>query len=108
MAVSADVARADVVTLDRMICCYSDMPALVGRALEHANCLVGLVYPRDAWWVRLVAGVMNLGSALPRRQLRWYIHSEGALDGLVSDAGFQRRLLHRGILWQVAVFARAT
>jgi magnesium-protoporphyrin O-methyltransferase len=108
VAVSSDIAPADVVTLDRMICCYGDMPALVGRALEHANRLVGLVYPRDAWWVRRVADVMNLGSALLRRQLRWHIHSEGALNRLVSDAGFQRNLLRRGILWQVAIFERSS
>lgn len=108
VAVSADVAPADVVTLDRMICCYGDMPALVGRALDHANRLIGLVYPRDAWWVRLVAGVMNVGSALLQRQLRWHIHSEDALDRLVLDAGFQRTLLRRGILWQVAIFVRSS
>jgi hypothetical protein len=51
---------------------------------------------------------MNLGSALLRRQLRWHIHSEGALNRLVSDAGFQRNLLRRGILWQVAIFERSS
>jgi SAM-dependent methyltransferase len=108
VALSAEVERADVVTLDRMICCYGDMPALVGRALEHATRLVGLVYPRDAWWIRSVARVMNLASALLQRQLRWYIHSEPALNRLVADAGFERRVLRRGILWQVALFERSS
>jgi SAM-dependent methyltransferase len=108
VAVSSEIARADVVTLDRMICCYGDMPALVGRALEHANRVVGLVYPRDAWWVRRVADVMNLGSAMLRRQLRWHIHSEDVLDRLVSDAGFHRSRLRRGMLWQVAIYVRSS
>jgi hypothetical protein len=51
---------------------------------------------------------MNLGSALLRRQLRWHIHSEGALNRLVADAGFQPSLLRRGILWQVAIFVRSS
>jgi methylase of polypeptide subunit release factors len=108
VAVSSEIAQADVVTLDRMICCYGDMPALVGRALEHANRVVGLVYPRDAWWVRRVADGMNLGSAMLRRQLRWHIHSEGVLDRLVSDAGFHRSRLRRGMLWQVAIYVRSS
>jgi magnesium-protoporphyrin O-methyltransferase len=108
VGVSSDIAPADIVTLDRMICCYGDMPALVGRALTHANRLVGLVYPRDALWVRLVAGVMNLGSALLRRQLRWHIHSESGLNRLASEAGFRRSLLRRGLLWQVAIFVRSS
>jgi len=108
VALSPGVERADVVTLDRMICCYGDLSALVGRALDHATRLVGLVYPRDAWWIRGVARVMNLASALLRRQLRWYIHSEEALNRLVADAGFEPRVLRRGILWQVALFVRSS
>jgi len=108
VALSPGVERADVVTLDRMICCYGDLSALVGRALDHATRLVGLVYPRDAWWIRGVARVMNLASALLRRKLRWYIHSEEALNRLVADAGFEPRVLRRGILWQVALFVRSS
>jgi 2-polyprenyl-3-methyl-5-hydroxy-6-metoxy-1,4-benzoquinol methylase len=41
------VPAADVVTLDRVICCYDDMDRLVSRSAEKAVRLYGAVYPRD-------------------------------------------------------------
>jgi magnesium-protoporphyrin O-methyltransferase len=100
------IEPADIVTLDRMVCCYSDMPRLVGTSLDHARRMIGLVYPRDAAWVRALARGMNLFSRLTRDPTRWYIHREAELDGLIRNAGFERRFLRRYLLWQVALYAR--
>ena len=106
VALADEVAPADVVTLVRMICCYSDMPRLVGTSIGHARRMIGLVYPRDTLWVRAFARIMNLGEWLIRRPIRWYIHREAAVDGLLMAAGFERRMLDRGLLWQVALYVR--
>jgi methyltransferase family protein len=106
VAVAAEVAPADVVTLDRMVCCYSDMPALLDRAAGHAERLLGLVYPRDAWWMRLVAAAMNGVTRLVRGQFRYYAHSEAAMDARIRSHGFERRHLRRYLLWQVALYVR--
>lgn len=50
VALAGEIGPADVVTLDKVVCCYTDMPALLGHAGEHARRMVGLVYPRDTWW----------------------------------------------------------
>src|SRR5947199_213845 len=42
---AATLPPADIVTLDRVICCYHDMPALVERSSAKAARLYGLVYP---------------------------------------------------------------
>jgi hypothetical protein len=47
VALAPALSAADVVTLDRVICCYDDMPALVGRSAALAERLYGVVYPRD-------------------------------------------------------------
>jgi SAM-dependent methyltransferase len=100
------VPAADVVTLDRMVCCYDDLPALLGRSIEHARRMIGLVYPRDAGWLRAFATVMNTVERLFRRPLRWYIHPERTIDGMLRQAGFERRFLRRNLLWQVALYVR--
>jgi 2-polyprenyl-3-methyl-5-hydroxy-6-metoxy-1,4-benzoquinol methylase len=43
-----EIEPADIVTLDRVVCCYHNMPALVGASSAKARQLYGLVYPRDA------------------------------------------------------------
>jgi hypothetical protein len=107
VAIAEEVGPADIVTLHRMVCCYSDMPRLLARSADHARRLVGLTYPRDAWWVHGVARMMNLTSRVTRSRLRWYTHSEAAMDSIIRGLGFERRFLRRTFLWQVAVYARS-
>jgi SAM-dependent methyltransferase len=106
VAIAGVVPPADVVTLDRMVCCYGDMPALIGRSVEHARRMIGLVYPRDAGWVRAVASVMNGFERLLRRPMRWYIHPAREVDRLIRAAGFEPRVVRRHLLWQVVLYVR--
>lgn len=39
--------QADIVTLDRVICCYDDLSALVGLSSQLAKRIYGVVYLRD-------------------------------------------------------------
>lgn len=106
VAVAAEVEPADAVTLDRIVCCYSDMPALLDRAAEHARHVMGLVYPRDAWWLRAVATAINGVTRVARGKFRFYTHSEAAMDARIRSHGFERRHLRRHLLWQVALYVR--
>jgi len=45
--VAPEIDAADVVTLDRVVCCYPDVDGLVGRAAERTRTVLGLVLPRD-------------------------------------------------------------
>jgi hypothetical protein len=68
--------------------------------------MVGIVYPRDTWWTRVGAWAMNVAFHLARDAFRIHVHSERAMDRLIRDAGFERRLLSRGLIWQVALYVR--
>jgi magnesium-protoporphyrin O-methyltransferase len=106
VALAPEVEPADAVTLDRMVCCYSDMPALIDRAASHARHILALVYPRDAGWTRFGAGTMNMVNRLTRSDFRYYVHREAALDARIRALGFERRQLKRHLFWQVAVYVR--
>lgn len=107
VALAPTIAAADVVALDRVICCYPDMPALVGAAAVRANRLLGLVFPRDAWWVRAGVRLVNLGFALQRRAFRIFCHPTAAVEAEVRKAGLRRRVYRTSGLWQVVVYERA-
>lgn len=100
------IPAADVVTLDRVVCCYADMPALVEASIAHARRLYGLVYPVDRWWIRAGAAVGNLGLRIFRQSFRFHVHRTADVDRLVRAAGFERQLADRGLLWQVALYRR--
>jgi precorrin-6B methylase 2 len=105
--VATKVERADLVTLCRSICCYGDMPALLGAAADRARRSVGVVYPRDTWWSRAGATVFNVVLHVARDGFRFHVHREGEMDRVLRSAGFERRSIARGLIWQVAVYDRA-
>jgi SAM-dependent methyltransferase len=106
VALAETVPPADVVTLVRVVCCYPAMAELVGRSADHARRILGIVYPRDAWWTRAGARLGNLLSRLLRNAFRFYVHPEPEMDRLIRAAGFERRVIERGRIWQVAVYVR--
>jgi len=102
------VEAADIVTLDGVICCWHDMPALVGRSAHKAKRLYGLVYPRDAWWIRLGwRGYNNAAHRLRGNPLRLYVHRTRDVETAIRESGLERRFLREMGVWQVAVFARS-
>lgn len=106
VALAEEIETADVVTLDRVVCCYGDWAALVDRSTAHARRQYGLVYPNERWWTRIGIGVANLTLRLLRKSFRVYVHPERAIDRRVRGAGFERRTHHRGWLWQTVVYER--
>jgi hypothetical protein len=109
VALAERVEPADVVTLDRVICCYPDMESLVARSAERARRVYGLVYPRDRWWVAAGIRLTNLFMRVTRRAYRAYLHRPGAVDAVARAHGLTPRLSRRaGPFWQIALYARET
>jgi hypothetical protein len=104
--VAADVGEADVVTLDKVVCCYPDMDALLAVSAARARRLYGIVYPRDDWWVRLGVAAENRYMQWKGSVFRGYVHSNEALDAALRRAGLVPRVRHSGAWWVVAVYER--
>jgi magnesium-protoporphyrin O-methyltransferase len=107
VALAAEIEPADVVTLDRVVCCYGDWAALLDHSLARARRLYGLVYPNDRWWMRAGIWIGNLGLRLSGQSFRGFVHPERAIDAHVRAAGFEPSSHHRGWLWQTVVYVRA-
>ena len=103
---SETIEPADVVTLDRVVCCYPNMPALVGASVAHARSLYGLIFPRDVWWMRWGAVVGNLFPRLTRSGFQFYIHRTARVDAIARSSGFERVYTGRTAIWQVVVYGR--
>lgn len=101
-----DLPPADVVVLNRVVCCYPDVDALVGLAAARARRSLALTYPRDAWWTRAGSRVMNTGLRLARREFRTFVHRPPRILAAAERHGL--RAVHRegGLLWQLAAFSR--
>ena len=100
------VQPADIVTLDRVICCYPDMPALVDASASRAVRVYGLVYPRDTRLARLAIGAVNLLHWLGRHPFRAYVHPTEAVEARIEGHGLTRVWRSSTLLWQITVFSR--
>jgi magnesium-protoporphyrin O-methyltransferase len=97
---------ADVVTLDRVVCCYPDMPRLIGASAGKAGRLYGLVFPRRRWPVRAVIAVMNVLEILKRNAFRVFVHDPSEIEMAVRAAGFERAHEAKTFVWHVEVYSR--
>jgi len=98
---------ADVVTLDRVICCYPDVESLVRLSAARARALYGLVLPRDRRVVRWALRLVNLWYRLRGFGYRAFAHPNAHVDALVAEAGLRLRREERTFLWRVVLYERA-
>jgi hypothetical protein len=68
--------------------------------------MVGLVYPRVTWWNKIAARVLAAWGWLTRDSIRWHLHANADIDGILRRAGFVRRDIDRTLIWQVALYVR--
>lgn len=98
---------ADVVVLNRVVCCTPDGVELTGIAATLARRRLVLSFPRPSAAATAVVGVQNLGFRLLRRRFRVFIHSPTALAAAAEAHGMRLAFEHPGRIWQVAAFERA-
>jgi magnesium-protoporphyrin O-methyltransferase len=105
--VAPTLEEADIVTLDRVICCFDDMPALVSASVAKARRVYGLVYPRDTWLLRGVVAIQHFMANLFRGKMRFFAHRTAEVDALVRSYGFEPLVHFNAGFWQVVTYARS-
>jgi hypothetical protein len=97
---------ADVVIMNRVICCYPDMPVLAGAAADHAGEVLVMSFPRRTWWTRAILSIGNLALRVTRRQFRLFIHPPEQILAEAERHGLHKALDKPGRFWQIAAAQR--
>lgn len=92
---------ADIVTLDRVVCCYPDFVALLRAAATSAGRVLALSFPQDRWYVRLVFWLENLARRLTANSFRTFVHAPEEMAALLVAAGWQCRGRRSTLAWCV-------
>jgi magnesium-protoporphyrin O-methyltransferase len=101
-----NLVPVDVVTLDRVVCCYPDMPALVRASAAKAQRLYALSYPRVRWLTRLGRRLGNAWFRVRGSSFRTYLHPPAEIEAHVERNGFRPVASGRTLLWHAAVYRR--
>ena len=104
--VAPTVADADIVTLDRVICCYHDAQTLVGLSAARARHLYGAVYPQYGWFNKVFVSGVNLAFRLRRCAMRSFLYNPDMIDAIVRGHGLQQRFCRKSFPWQIVVYSR--
>jgi magnesium-protoporphyrin O-methyltransferase len=101
-----ELPPADVVTLDSVICCYPYLDRLLDAAVLSQPRLVGIAYPRDAWFMVAFMRLYNAVMAMRRSVARYFIHHHEAVRRRLASHQYEE--VHNGgsRVWRVAVFVR--
>jgi hypothetical protein len=100
------VEAADVVVLNRVVCCYPDYERLLGAAAEHARRLLVFSYPPRNAVSRLLIAAQNLVFRLLRREFRTFAHPPSAMLAVLAERGLRPTFAHHPLVWQVAGLER--
>jgi hypothetical protein len=101
------VEPADIVVLNRVVCCSPDGVDLAAAAARLARRTLVLSFPRDAVWVRAGISLLNASFWLRRNPFRAYVHQPNALLAAANGEGLHVAEGAHGAFWQWAALERA-
>ena len=104
--VASQIPQVDIVTLDRVVCCYPDFRSLLKAAADHSQRALALTYPRETWFMRIGFRIMNFVQKLRRDPFRVFLHPITEMDALLRREGLERVSLRRLFVWEMAMYRR--
>lgn len=104
---SSQIEPYDIVTLDKVICCYPHVDKLLKTSLSKAKKYYGVVYPQTNWVSRFMAILINLTMKFKKNPFRTFIHSTELVDNTIQKAGFKKVYSARYFLsWQIHLYKK--
>ena len=105
--VAPKIDAADIVTLDRVVCCYPNVQVLVDLSAERAKKFYALVYPRDNAVFKTLAPVANfLAFRIWGKAFRIYLHNSQEIDAQIRAKGLNLLEHRKSGIWQIFVYER--
>lgn len=100
------VVPADIVTLDRVVCCYPDSNALLSKAAHSSRRWLLFTYPHPSWPVRVFRGGLNGLMRVLGWSYRFYLHDETQLLQAAQSAGHRPVAKQKLGIWRLVVLER--
>jgi len=101
-----ELAPADIVILDKVICCYPDADALVRKSARMAGRVYAFTIPRDRWTVRFTLWLGRVLLTVIRCGFRSYLHDLTAIDRGLAHEGLVNVFDESTFAWLTRVYAR--
>ncbi|MFN8460492.1 MAG: class I SAM-dependent methyltransferase [Anaerolineales bacterium] len=104
--VAGELPQADVVTLDRVVCCYPNFRELLKAASSKSRKAIALTYPRETWYLRIGLKVINFFQRLRNDPFRVFVHPVAEMEALLNKEGLKRISTRRLFVWEMSLYQR--
>jgi len=104
--VADKIESADIVVLDKSICCYPHYNELVQASASKAKTWYAYVIPRDKWWVKIVHYFGELRKTIKGDEFKSFIYPVDKIEEIVLDYGFTKHTQVYQREWLIAVFKK--
>lgn len=101
-----NIKKADLVTLDKVICCYENYEDLVKLSVQKALKWYAYSIPRDVWWVKWVHVLTEKMKVLKGNTFRTYVHPAGKIEQIIIENGFKKIHDLNKMEWQTCIFEK--
>src|SRR5882724_9735032 len=101
VALAPELGSAELVTLDRVVCCYPELEPLISLSVEKAERCYVLSFPHDRWYVRAYTWWQNWQRRRAGNAFRTFVHPVPRIEALGRAAGFQVQRSRRTLVWAV-------
>src|SRR5438034_9423637 len=105
---TSEVEAADVVIMNRVICCYPDMPKLAGAAAGHTREVLVVSFPKERWWTRALISLGDLALRLARQQFQVFLHPPDKIIATAERHGLKSVSNQTSFFWEAARLRRTT
>ncbi len=106
VALAPEIEPADLVALDRVVCCYPDVDALVGLAAERTRRRLAITLPPDLLIARVVIRLLNVWEWVTRSDLRIHAHPHARVAAAARAAGLELVSSSAVRSWRLLIFER--
>ncbi|MBI4546981.1 MAG: class I SAM-dependent methyltransferase [Ignavibacteriae bacterium] len=100
------VSQADITVLDKVVCCYENLDALLTASLEKTRNIYALSFPKPTFWIKLFIHIPITLGRLLRWSFRPYWHDWNGMVQMIEEKGFTQRYQKETFLWAVRVFEK--
>jgi len=100
------VGMADIVVMDKVLCCHELPEPLLRNAALHSEDLLGVSYPRNGVMAKIAFHTLNRIGKWLRWSFHPFYHDPATVDRTLVDVGFREVFSDITVIWQIKVFSR--
>jgi len=110
-AATVEVPAHDWVVLDKVICCYPHVEALLARTTAEAKGVFAFAVPISWGWrgavIKVFLAIEGGFNRMIRRACSAYAHDIRSIEARLQSAGFSNEVSENVGMWHIGVFARS-